>query len=81
MTGGDHIINNLSLSDVLDMTDPGNTLEITGDSSDTLSVDTVGWTQTSAVDNGTNTTYEYSHDGSSDSISLTVDDEIITTGI
>lgn len=85
MIDGDHAITNLTLSDVLDMTDSGNgnTLEITGDASDTLEVDTTGWTQQSAVDNGDNTTYNYTtgSDGSGDSISLTVDDEIITTGM
>ncbi len=83
MVDGDHAITNLSLSDVLDMTDPGNTLEITGDDSDTLDINTSGWTQQSTVDNGDNTTYNYTtgSDGSGDSISLTVDDEIITTGM
>ncbi len=63
------------------MTDPGSELIITGGNDDTLDVNVDGWTQTSITDNGTNTTYEYSQDGSSDSISITVDDEIITTGM
>ena len=71
----------ISLSDVLDMTDTGNTLIIEGTSGDELHVDATGWTQNSALDNGTSTTYEYSHDGSSDSITLTVDDQIDTTGM
>ncbi|MEA3331642.1 MAG: hypothetical protein U9Q29_08125 [Campylobacterota bacterium] len=65
------------------MTYPRHVLAIEGTDIDTLGVDTSGWTQQSVTDNGDNTTYNYTtgSDGSGDSISLTVDDEIITTGI
>ena len=69
----------LTLSDVLNMTETG-TLEVTGDISDTLNVDTSGWTPGTVTDNGDNThSYEYSSGG--DSITLTVDDQIDTTGM
>ncbi|MEN4054163.1 Ig-like domain-containing protein, partial [Sulfurimonas sp. NWX79] len=81
LSQGDHILDNLSLDDVLDMTDTNNTLEITGDAADQVNVDTTGWTQESAVDDGTSTTYTYSNDATSDSITLIVDDNIQNTGL
>ncbi|QOP45185.1 hypothetical protein FM071_02325 [Sulfurimonas paralvinellae] len=74
-------ITNLSLDDVLDMTDTNNTLEITGDSADQVNVDTSGWTQQSAVDDGTVTTYTYSNDSTSDSVTLIVDDNLQNSGL
>jgi hypothetical protein len=82
LTSGDHTLTNLSLDDVLDMTDANNTLEITGDDADELlNVDTTGWTQESVVDDGTSTTYTYSNDTTSDSITLIVDDNIQNSGL
>ena len=70
---------NLTLSDVLELTDTDNELTILGDDNkvDTLNVDTSGWTQDSVTSNSDGTTsYEYSN--TSDSITLTVDDQIDT---
>ncbi|MBN2817221.1 MAG: tandem-95 repeat protein, partial [Campylobacterales bacterium] len=79
LTVGDKTVS-ISLDDVLNITDANeHKLTIEGDSGDTLNVDTSGWTQDSVVDNGETTTYEYSK--GSDSISLTVDDQIDTTGM
>lgn len=80
---GMNAINNLSLNDVLDMTDTDNTLVIKGDDGvDTVnSVDTTGWTQSAKTDDGTNTTYEYTNDTTSDSITLIVEDQIDNTGM
>ncbi|WP_457747610.1 beta strand repeat-containing protein, partial [Sulfurimonas sp.] len=81
LTNGDHLLANISLEDVLDITDANNTLEITGDSADTLSftIDTNVWSNTATTSNGGSTTYTYSN--GSDSITLTVDDQINTTGL
>jgi len=78
LTEGTHNVA-LSLDDVLNMTDEDNTLEITGDDADSLNVDTSGWTQESAEDDGSVTTYTYSN--GSDSITLIVDDNINNTGL
>ncbi len=82
LTDGAHTLSNLSLDDVLDMTDPGNELIIAGDSSDAIAnLNTSGWnavSQTSDTTTGT-TTYEYSN--GTDSLTLTVDDQIDTTGM
>ena len=73
------------------MTDSSNTLTITGDGDgnatistgeDNVSaVDTTGWSKSAETDNGTSVTYEYSKDGSGDSITLTIDDNINNTGL
>ena len=82
LTQGDHTLDNLSLDDVLDMTDSNNTLQITGDAADQVNVDTTGWTQQgTAVDDGTSTTYTYSNDSTSDSVTLIVDDNVQNTGL
>ncbi|NOR57376.1 MAG: hypothetical protein GQ474_02520, partial [Sulfurimonas sp.] len=67
----------ISLDNVLDMTDNNNSLDITAitDDNDAIEIDTAGWTGTS-TDNGSETTYTYTKDGSADSITLTVDDTI-----
>ncbi|MBD3796778.1 MAG: hypothetical protein IE887_03375 [Campylobacterales bacterium] len=80
---GTNAINNLSLNDVLDMTDANNTLAIKGDDGvDSVNtVDTTGWTKTAESDNGLNTTYEYTKDTTSDSITLIVEDQIDNTGM
>ncbi|WP_321777614.1 hypothetical protein [Sulfurimonas sp.] len=79
---GAHTISNLSLDDILDMTEPGNSLEIIGDSDDKIEdLDTAGWTETGDT---TDNVFEYSRanaDGSSDSITLTIDEQIDTTGM
>jgi len=82
---GDHTVSGLSLDDILSMTDADNLLSITGDSGDNVStIDTTGWTQDAAnVGNESNgdatSTYEYSK--GSDSVTLTVDDQIDSTGM
>ncbi len=93
LNSGDHTLDNLSLDDVLDMTDSNNTLEIIGDGDgdatietgeDNVStIDTQGWNKLSETHDDTNgtTTYEYSKDGSSDSITLVIDDNINNTGL
>ncbi|MCD4668511.1 MAG: hypothetical protein K8R44_08020, partial [Sulfurimonas sp.] len=87
---GNHILDNLKLSDVLDMTDDDNELiitGITGDDVDTITNDlTMGdaageWTKESTDDNGGSHTYHYSQNGSGDSIALTIDDQINHTGL
>ncbi|WP_321779002.1 cadherin-like domain-containing protein [Sulfurimonas sp.] len=83
MNGNAEIIH-LSLEDILDMTEPSNSLIITGNDTDSFDASNLNesgdWTQTSMVDNGDNTTYSYSHsDGYS--VELTIDEEIITTGM
>lgn len=64
------------------MTDGDNALIITGDAADDVAtVDKTGWSETNTTDNGNSTTYEYSKDGSTDNIKLTVDDQIDHTGM
>ncbi|WP_345974244.1 Ig-like domain-containing protein [Sulfurimonas sp. HSL3-7] len=87
LTSGDHAIVNLSLDDILTMTDSNNTLTITGDASDSVAaVDKSGWTQDAInvgnEDNGDGTaTYVYSNDTTSDSITLTIDDNVNNTAL
>ena len=80
---GDHEIS-LSLSDVLDMTDPAHQLVITGDSSDTLHFSNdlagSGWSQTNSTSNGDGTT-TYNYSDGNDSLTLTVDENIQNTGL
>jgi len=82
---GDHTINNLSLDDVLNMTDADNELIIEGSLTD--NVDTVsknGWTKdTTHVDSNTSDGLnEYVYDnGSGDSITLKIDEQIDSTGL
>nr|WP_275853321.1 cadherin-like domain-containing protein [Sulfurimonas sp. SAG-AH-194-C20] len=82
---GDHTLASLSLDDIVSMTDSDNLLTITGDAGDSVSaIDTTGWTQDAgnvdAESNGDGTsTYQYSN--GSDSITLTVDDQIDSTGL
>jgi len=78
---------NITLDNILNITDVDNEIVITGDTSDDISaIDTNGWTQDAAnVDaesNGDGTsTYEYTRDSDSISITLTVDDQIDSTGM
>ena len=83
LSSGDHSIIGLALSDVVDMTDSNNELTIIGDTGDNVStIDTAGWTKTTDSNNGDGThTYNYSKDGSSDSITLTINDQIDSTGM
>lgn len=78
LNAGDNTLS-LSLDDVLDMTDSNNEIKIVGDSNDSFSLDKSGWTQGSVVDNGDNTTYQYS-DGTN-TVKLTVDENINTSGL
>ena len=82
---GNHTLNNVSLSDVLNMTDTNNTIEIHGDSGDHLNLsggdynaisNPSGWQHTTA--NGTAT---YSSTDGTDSVTLKVDDNITTSVI
>ncbi len=80
----DDTLTNLTLDDVLNITDSSNELIITGDSADDISsVNTNGWTKGIEThdDVAGTTSYEYSKDGGGDSITLTVDDQIDTTGM
>jgi len=77
--GAANTITNLTLDDVLDMTDSKNTLHITGDDQDTLNVDTSGWNLTSSTSSGGVTQYLYSN--GVDSITLKIDDQIDSTGL
>jgi len=80
LRSGDHTLDNLSLDDVLSMTDDRNTLEIIGDDADVVNVNTNGWNPVgTVVDDGSSTTYTYSN--GSDSITLIVDDNINSTGL
>jgi len=80
---GNHTVSNLTLNDVLNITDANNTLAIKGDNADNIAaVDKTGWTKNGVAthSNGTST-FQYSHDGTNDSITLTVDDNINNTGL
>ena len=71
----------LTLADVLDMTEaPDHALNISDDSGDSLTVDTTGWTKTSEVDNGDNTT-TYTYSGDNNTVHLTIDNQIDTMGM
>ena len=77
-------INGLSLDDVVDMTsgiDNGvggllHSLEIVGNSGDTVNLDSSGWTLDNTIDGATTNTYEYT-DTNNNSIALTVDDDVV----
>ena len=83
---GEHHLENLSLDDVLDITDESNTLEIVGDANeDTVSsVDTTGWVKDdehtdSDSGDGLNE-YVYTSD-SGDSLTIKIDENIDNTGL
>jgi len=71
-------LTNLTLQDVVDMTDSDNEIIIKGDSNDSVDFDTSGWSQTNSgnENNGTKT-YTYS-DGGDKTVTLTVDDDLTT---
>ena len=84
---GSHTISNLSLDDILDMTatdsDGINSLTISGDLGDkVINLDTTsnGWTEVDGADSDFSDGKSYTND-SGDSITLTVDEQIDTTGI
>jgi len=93
LTSGDHTLSNLSLNDVLHMTDTNNILTIRGDGNgdatitagedNVSSVDTTGWTvhAGSGVSDGTFTTYSYDSNTSTDSITLKIEDQIDNSGL
>jgi hypothetical protein len=85
MADGQHEISNLSLDDVLDITDTNNTLIISGDDADAVnSVNTNGWTKdTNHTDSDASDGFnEYVYDnGSGDSITLKVEENIDHTGL
>ena len=88
---GDHTLSGLKLSDVIDMTDSNNTLTITGsdtgDSIGTVTDDLTSgsnpdWTQDATDDNNDDThTYHYSKNDGTSSISITIDDQIDSSGM
>jgi hypothetical protein len=79
---GDHNLDNLSLDDIFNMTDDNNSLEIVGDSGDSVTnLDTNGWTQTDSSDSDFSDGKSYTRDSDGSSLTLTVDDQIDTTGI
>ena len=84
--GAANTITNLTLDQVLNMTDASNTLIIQGDASDSVgAIDTAGWSKNTAhVDSSATdglNEYVYTKDGSGDSITLKVDDQIDSTGL
>ena len=81
LTKGEHSLCNLSLNDVLDMTDSNSnhTLTIMGDKGDSVSFDTTGWRDTTPVNtHSADSSTEYSYSNGSDSITLKIDDQINT---
>ena len=75
--GQDHALSNLTLADVIDMTDGRNTLEIRGDSGD--SVELVGtWT---SAGNGGFTTYTQTLDDSSATVRIQNDIDVTVSTI
>ena len=85
--GGDQTLNNLKLSDVLNLTssNTSHVLEITGDSGDQVNtIDKTGWTQTSSTSTTSATgfdQYVYQKDGTSDSVTLKVEHQIDHVGL
>ena len=85
---GAHTLANLKLSDIVSMTDVDNELTILGDSADSVDItndlsmgtNATDWTL-ATVDNGADTTYTYSKNDGSDSITLKIDDAIHPTGM
>ncbi len=79
---GTHTISNLTLTDVLNITDFNHTLTINGDSTDDVTtVDKTGWSETSQSSAAGVTTHVYNNDTTSDSITLKVEDQIDHTGL
>ncbi|WP_324172432.1 hypothetical protein [Sulfurimonas sp.] len=81
---GNAEITHISLEDIFDITESVNSLIITGNDTNNFDASDLNesgdWIQTSMVDNGDNTTFSYSHsDGYR--VELTIDEEIITTGM
>ncbi len=86
---GNHEITGMKLSDIVGMTDSDNELAIRGDASDnvasitedvTIGSELNEWSK-ATTDNGSSITYEYSKNDGSESISLTIDDNINNTGL
>jgi len=75
-------ITNLTLDDVLNITDSNNELIITGDSGDAISnIDTTGWNSVSETHDDIAGTKSYEYSNGFDSITLTIDEQIDTTGM
>ena len=77
------VIKEISLDTLLDMSDESNNIVISGNEIDSVeAVDTTGWQPSSTTENGDGTTtFIYSNDTTSDSISITIDDNINNTGL
>ena len=82
---GAHVISNLSLDDVLDMTEPGKMLTIDGlgTEDEVQTVDKTGWTKdNSYTDTDASDGYnEYSYTNGTDSVTLKIDENIDNTGL
>jgi hypothetical protein len=77
-----HTLSEMSLNDIVNMTDSDNDLIIKGDDDFVTIIDSSGWSEALDIDNGNGThTYEYTKDGALDSITLTIDDNINNTGL
>ena len=83
LTNGNAQNISFSLNDILELTDDNNTITLKGDANDVVNaVDTSGWAKSTETNNADDTTtYKYSKDGSADSITLIVEDQIDTTGM
>ena len=76
-------IEGITLDDILEMTDDNNTLTISGDDSDTLAINTDGWTQNGPIVTDTGSgmvTYEYAN-ATGDVVTLNIDEQINSTGM
>ncbi|MBU3014088.1 VCBS domain-containing protein, partial [Poseidonibacter lekithochrous] len=72
---GNHAITELSLQDIIDMTDSNNILQISGDSGDSVNLtdsDKAGWTESSPGSG------EYTKDSSGTTVTLKIDTDITT---
>jgi hypothetical protein len=76
---GDHSLESLSLSDVIDMTDSGNELTIQGDANDSVSfTSNDGWTKSSSVSEGGHD-YDIYTNTDDATVTVKVEQEIIDT--
>ena len=79
---GAHTLDGLTLDNVLDMTDTNNELTIIGDAGDAVAnLDTTGWTAVDSGDTDFSDGKSYNRDSDSASLTLTVDDQIDTSGM
>ncbi|MDQ7059906.1 MAG: hypothetical protein Q9M43_01710 [Sulfurimonas sp.] len=67
----------LSLDDVLDITDGDNDLIIIGDDEDSLDLDTTGWDETDSTSENGQTTTTYEDQDSDEIVTITLDDDLV----